>query len=91
MRAYDRTAETSFYVHSTHRGRGVGRKLEETGVGAEARRWNYHTLIAGLAEDSHESLHLNQAAGFVHVGTLKEVGYEFGRFLDVHILQKMLD
>src|SRR5512136_902684 len=23
-RAYDDTAETSFYVHSTHRGRGIG-------------------------------------------------------------------
>src|SRR5262245_18149085 len=28
-RAYDDTAETSFYVHSTHRGRGIGRKLKD--------------------------------------------------------------
>jgi L-amino acid N-acyltransferase YncA len=27
----------------------------------------------------------------VHVGTLREVGRKFGRLLDVHILQKILD
>ncbi len=26
-----------------------------------------------------------------HVGTLKEVGRKFDRFLDVHIMQKILD
>jgi phosphinothricin acetyltransferase len=50
----------------------------------------YHTLIARVAEGSEESLHLNARAGFVLVGTLKEVGRKFGQLLDVHILQKML-
>src|SRR5204863_4732557 len=27
--AYADTAETSFYVHSTHRGRGIGKRLKE--------------------------------------------------------------
>jgi phosphinothricin acetyltransferase len=88
--AYDGTAETSFYVHSTQRGRGIGRKLKEA-ILEEARRLRYHTLIARVAEGSLESLHLNEQAGFVHVGTLKEVGRKFGKLLDVHILQKMLD
>ena len=89
-RAYDDTAETSFYVHSTHRGRGVGRKLKEAII-EEARRLGYHTLIALVAEGSQESIHLNERAGFVHVGTLKEVGRKFDRLLDVHVMQKMLD
>jgi len=89
-RAYDATAETSFYVHSTQRGRGIGRRLKEAII-AEARRLGYHTLIARIAEDSHESVHLNESAGFVHVGTLKEVGRKFGRLLDVHIMQLMLE
>lgn len=88
--AYEDTAETSFYVHSTFRGRGVGRQLKDAIID-EARRLKYHTLIARAAEDSRESLHLNELAGFVHVGTLKEVGRKFGRLLDVHIMQKMLD
>jgi L-amino acid N-acyltransferase YncA len=89
-RAYDETAETSFYVHSTHRGRGVGRKLKEAII-EEARRLKYHTLIARVAEGSGESIHLNESAGFVLVGTLKEVGRKFDRRLDVHIMQKILE
>jgi len=88
--AYDDTAETSFYVHSTHRGRGIGRKLKEAMID-QARQLGYHTLIARIAEGSGVSVHLNESAGFVHVGTLKEVGRKFGRLLDVHIMQKILD
>jgi len=88
-RAYDDTAETSFYVHSTYRGRGIGRKLKEATL-EEARRLGYHTLIARVADGSDESLHLNKSAGFVHVGTLREVGRKFGRLIDVHVLQKIL-
>ena len=88
--AYADTAETSFYVHSTHRGRGIGRRLKQEIIG-EARRLDYHTIIARVAEGSAESLHLNQCEGFVLVGTLKEVGRKFGKLLGVHIFQKMLN
>lgn len=89
-RAYDDTAETSFYVHSAHRRSGIGRQLKDALI-EEARRLRYHSLIARIAEGSNESLRLNASAGFVRVGTLKEVGRKFGRLLDVHIMQKMLD
>jgi phosphinothricin acetyltransferase len=88
--AYDDTAETSFYVKSESRGRGIGRKLKEAII-EEARRLRFHTLIARVAEGSDESIHLNESAGFVLVGTLKQVGRKFGKLLDVHIMQKMLD
>jgi len=88
--AYDGTAETTFYVKSEHRGRGIGRRLKQAIVD-EARRIGFHTLIARVAEESSASLYLNESAGFRHVGTLKEVGRKFGKLLDVHILQLMLD
>ena len=88
--AYDDTAETSFYVQSKYRGRGIGRMLKEAII-EEARRLHFHTLIARVAEGSQESLHLNESAGFVHIGTMKQVGRKFGKLLDVHILQKMLE
>ena len=88
--AYDDTAETSFYVQSEYRGRGIGRMLKDAII-EEARRLHFHTLIARVAEGSQESLHLNENAGFVHVGTMKQVGRKFGKLLDVHILQKMLE
>jgi L-amino acid N-acyltransferase len=88
--AYADTAETSFYVASAHRGKGIGRQLKQAII-EEARRLRLHTLIARVAKGSDERLHLNESFGFVHVGTMKEVGRKFGRLLDVHILQKMLE
>jgi len=88
--AYADTAETSFYVHSSHRGRGIGRKLKQEII-REARCLGYHTLIARVAEGSDGSLHLNRSEDFAFVGTLKEVGRKFGKLLDVHIFQKMLN
>jgi phosphinothricin acetyltransferase len=88
--AYDGTAETSFYVAAEHRGRGIGRKLKEAII-AESRRLGYHTLIARVAEGSEASRHLNDSAGFVHVGTLREVGRKLGRWLDVDVMQLMLE
>jgi L-amino acid N-acyltransferase len=88
--AYADTAESSFYVHSTHRGRGIGRKLKQA-ILDEARRLRFHTLIARITAGSAVSMHLNESTGYVHVGTLKEVGRKFGKLLDVHILQKMVN
>jgi L-amino acid N-acyltransferase len=88
--AYADTAESSFYVQSGYRNRGIGRKLKQA-ILEEARRSGFHTLIARITAGSIESLHLNESTGYVHVGTLKEVGRKFGKLLDVHILQKMLD
>ena len=87
--AYDDTAETSFYVYSTHRGRGIGRKLQEALI-EEAQRLGFHTLIARITAGSAESLHLHETTGFTQVGVLKEVGRKFGKLLDVYVLQRML-
>lgn len=89
-KAYADTAETTFYVAADSRGRGIGRQLKQAIID-EARRLGFHTLIARVAEESLASLHLNESAGFRRVGTLKEVGRKFGRLLDVHILQLMLN
>jgi phosphinothricin acetyltransferase len=88
--AYAETAECSFYVAESHRGRGIGRALK-TRLIDEARELGFHTIIARVAEGSEASLHLNRALGFEHIGTLREVGFKFGRRLDVHLMQRMLE
>lgn len=88
--AYNETAETSFYVKEEYRDRRIGRKLKQATID-NARRIGFHSLIARVAEGSEKSIHLNEAFGFHHVGTLKEVGRKFGRLLDAHILQLILD
>lgn len=88
--AYDDTAETSFYVKEEYRGRGIGRRLKQA-IMDEARKAGFHTLIAGAAEGSDASLHLNREFGFEVVGTFREVGHKFGKNLDVTYLQKFLN
>lgn len=88
--AYNDTAETSFYVKEEQRGKGIGRKLKAAIINA-ARRLGFHTLIAGVAEGSDASLHLNKSFGFEVIGTFKQVGRKFGKLLDVTYLQKILD
>ncbi|MEO2026002.1 MAG: GNAT family N-acetyltransferase [Fuerstiella sp.] len=87
--AYDGTVESAFYVSEGDRGRGIGRALKERLI-SEARRLGFHTILSRAAQGSDASLHLNEAMGFRHIGTMKEVGLKFGQRLDVHMMQLML-
>jgi L-amino acid N-acyltransferase YncA/GrpB-like predicted nucleotidyltransferase (UPF0157 family) len=88
--AYNNTGETSFYVKSEYRGKGIGTALIQTMIN-DAQQLKYHTIIARIAGESDSSLHVHENFNFVQVGILKEVGQKFGKLLDVHILQKMMD
>jgi phosphinothricin acetyltransferase len=88
--AYNDTGETSFYVKSEYRGKGIGTTLIQTMIN-EAQQLKYHTIIARIAGESDVSLHVHAKFGFVQIGILIEVKRKFGKLLDVHILQKMLD
>ncbi len=86
--AYSGTAEISLYIKEGFRGKGIGRKLMEA-IDAEARRLGLHTAVVRITEENVASLHLAERFGFRHIGVMREVGYKFGRWLDVHIMQKM--
>ena len=87
--AYAGTAETSFFVHSEFHGRGYGKRLKFALVDA-AREIGLHTLIARVAEGSDASVHICRQAGFERIGTMKQVGYKFDRYLDVDVFQLLL-
>jgi phosphinothricin acetyltransferase len=84
--AYSDTAEASLYVREEYRGRGIGRKLNETIIkaGGEA---GLHTLIGRITEGNETSIHLTESAGFKQIGVMRECGRKFGRLLDVHLVQ----
>jgi len=88
--AYTDTAEISLYVKQEHRGRGVGRRLMEAIV-AEGRKGGVHSILARIAEGNEVSVMLHEAAGFHHVGVMKEVGWKFGRLLDVYLMQLVFE
>jgi tRNA 2-selenouridine synthase len=50
-----------------------------------------HSILARITTDNLHSIYLNEKEGFVRTGVLKEAGQKFNRYLDVMIMQKMLN
>ena len=86
---YRFTVEDTVYVHPARPRRGLGRALLADLV-ARARALGHHSIIASVSADQPASLGLHQAAGFVEVGRMRELGVKFGRWLDCVYLQKLL-
>ncbi|MDI6906621.1 MAG: GNAT family N-acetyltransferase [Thermoanaerobacterales bacterium] len=87
---YRFTVEDSIYVDRDHRGRGLGTLLLGALLNAAADR-GHHTVIALIESENAVSIHLHRRFGFVEAGRLREVGHKFGRWLDVTIMQRLLD
>jgi len=87
---YRFTAEDSIYVRQDFRGRGIGASLLDLLVDA-ARRGQFHSVMALIDGDNAVSVRLHERFGFRHVGTFREVGFKFGRWLDVVHMQRMVE
>lgn len=88
--AYKYTVEHSVYVHASHRGKGLGRVVMEALISA-ARANDLHALMGGIDAANAASIALHERLGFQHVGTLPQVGFKFGRWLDLAFYQLLLD
>lgn len=88
--AYKYTVEHSLYVAQPFRGRGLGMLILQEIISA-ARAQGYHVLVGGIDADNAASIRLHEKLGFVHAGTLKQVGYKFDRWLNLAFYQLVLD
>jgi L-amino acid N-acyltransferase YncA len=88
--AYRHTVEISIYVDAEQIGRGVGPALSEALLG-EARRLGHHAVISQIVHENEASLKMAARHGFEHVGTLKQVGRKFDRWLDVVLMEYIID
>lgn len=88
--AYRQTVEASVYLDNAYHSRGLGRRmLEELLVLAESK--GFHAVLALICSENLPSLQLFEKSGFLEAGRLREVGRKFGRWLDVTILEKLLE
>jgi phosphinothricin acetyltransferase len=81
-RAYDTTCETSVYVASAGRRRGVGGVLYDellSRLDASPLR----LAVGGVALPNDASVRLHLSRGFAEVGTFRDVGWKLGRTWDV--------
>jgi L-amino acid N-acyltransferase len=87
--AYKYSVEHSVYVESSFRGRGVGTFLMRTLVTA-AMEQDYHVMIGGIDAANTPSVRLHKSLGFSHCATIRQVGFKFGRWLDLEFYQLLL-
>jgi L-amino acid N-acyltransferase YncA len=83
---YRHSVEHSVHVRADRRGQGVGRALVIELL-ARAAAMHKHTMIAGIDADNAASIGLHLSLGFRNAGHFHEVGFKFGRWLDLVFLQ----
>src|ERR1700689_4142700 len=86
---YRHSVEHSVHVRADRRGQGVGRGLVVELL-ARAAAMDKHVMIAGIDADNAVSIGLHSSLGFVRVGHFREVGFKFGRWLDLVFMECML-
>jgi L-amino acid N-acyltransferase len=86
---YKHSVEHSVHVRADRRGLGLGRLLVLELL-ARATALSKHVMIAGIDADNAVSIGLHRSLGFTVVGHFHEVGYKFGRWLDLVFMQCIL-
>jgi|TergutMp193P3_1026864.scaffolds.fasta_scaffold31506_2 phosphinothricin acetyltransferase len=87
--AYRFTAEISVYVKQGLGRNGIGTELYKV-VLRELVERGFHTVMAILGYPNEASKRFHEKFGFREAGHFHEVGYKFGRWLDVGYLEKIL-
>ena len=87
---YRSTAELSIHVREDAWRRGVGRALMEALV-ERARAAGIHVLVAAIDSQNEASFRFHEKLGFVEVARMPETGQKFGRWLDLVLMQRILD
>lgn len=87
--AYKFTVEHSVYAHPNHLEKGIGKLILENLIHL-AKVQKLHTMIGVIDAENKGSIEFHKKFGFEIVGTIKESGYKFNRWLHSVFMQKML-
>ncbi len=87
---YKHTVENSVYVAADSRGKGVAKLLLPPLI-EEAKLLGIHAMVAGIEADNEISIALHKKFGFAEVAHFKEVGWKFGRWLDLKFLELLIN
>ena len=88
--AYRFSVEDSIYVAPGAAGRGIGKALLTRLVDECAAR-GYRQMLAVIGDSANAgSIGVHRACGFEHAGTLRSIGFKFGRWVDSVLMQRAL-
>ncbi|WP_375265261.1 GNAT family N-acetyltransferase [Planktotalea sp.] len=86
---YLRSKELSINLAPDMRGQGMGRALINA-LEAHAREQGVHSLIGAVSSENPAGQTFHHQLGYRHIATLPEVGFKFGRYIDLILMQKIL-
>lgn len=86
---YRFTVEHTIMLHADGQGKGGGRALMEA-LCADAKAAGMHSMFAGCSAENEGAVRFHAKLGFTEVATLPEVGFKFGRWIDLVLMQKTL-
>jgi phosphinothricin acetyltransferase len=88
--AYRHTVEISVYVAPDATRLGLGPKMCEALVEL-ARGLGHHAIISQVVSENEPSLKMGARLGFENVGRLRQVGCKFDRWLDVVLMELLIE
>ncbi|GGB81380.1 N-acetyltransferase [Flavobacterium suaedae] len=87
---YKFCVEHSVYVAEEQKGKGIGKLLLSELIDI-AKEQSMHSMIGLIDAENKNSIAFHEKFGFTKAGLLKQAGYKFNRWLDVQIMQLILD
>lgn len=88
--AYRYSVEDSIYVAPDAQRRGIGRRMLDELL-ERCTKLGYRQMVAVIGDSAnHASIGVHDAAGFAEVARLPAVGFKFGRWVDIVMMQRAL-
>jgi len=86
--AYRYSAESTIYLADGYIGQGLGYRLYEALL-LQLQAGGYHAVIGSISMPNPSSIALHEKFGMSQVAHFREVGWKFGRWIDVGYWQKV--
>lgn len=81
--AYAATVELSIYVDNVHRGKGIATGLMDAILDMARKDESIHLVVSVITGENEASVKLHEKYGFTYCGTVHQVGFKHGRYLDI--------
>lgn len=81
--AYRSSVELSVYVDPAYRGQGIAARLMDAIIEEARSDAHTHLVISIITGSNAASIHLHEKLGFTYCGTIREVGFKHGHYLDI--------
>jgi len=86
---YAKTMEHTIILSPALNGMGVGRRIMQT-LCDHAKDRGVKSMFAGVSARNDAGVQFHRAVGFQPVAGLEKVGFKFGQFIDLVLMQKFL-